>query len=61
LKLEQGHDADAAILTLSIGIGANTAVFSVVNGVLLKPLPYPEAGRLISAQHTEPGVPGLWT
>ncbi|HKQ74022.1 MAG TPA: ABC transporter permease [Blastocatellia bacterium] len=51
--------AAAAILTLAIGIGANTAVFSVVNGVLLKPLPYPEAGRLISVQHTAPGAPGL--
>src|SRR5262245_8171681 len=51
--------AAAAILTLAIGIGANTAVFSVVNGVLLKPLPYSEAGRLISVQHTAPGAPGL--
>ena len=40
------------LITLAIGVGANTVIFSVVEGVLLKPLPYPHAEQLIGVWHT---------
>lgn len=48
--------AATAILTLGLGIGATTAIFSVVYGVLLKPLPFRDPERLVSLQHRGPGV-----
>lgn len=44
-----------AVLTLALGIGATTAVFSVIDAALLKPLPYPEADRIVQLKRTFPG------
>jgi putative ABC transport system permease protein len=48
-----------SLLTIAIGIGANTAVFSVINSVLLKPLNYPKAEELVALHQTAPGAAGL--
>jgi predicted permease len=51
--------AAVGLLTIAIGIGANTAVFSVVNSVLLKPLNYPKAEELVALHQIAPGAAGL--
>jgi predicted permease len=51
--------AITVLLTLAIGIGANTAVFSVINSVLLKPLAYPDSNRLVALRLDAPGAGGL--
>jgi len=55
LRKNAGFSA-IAILALAIGIGANTAIFSVVNGVLLQPLAYPDSARLVNIYETSAGL-----
>ena len=48
-----------AVIALGLGIGANTAIFSLVNGVLLRPLPFPDAERIIYIEGKNPAARAL--
>ena len=49
----------AALLTLALGIGGNTAIFGVIDSILIRPLAYPHAEALVGVWHTAPGLPAF--
>jgi len=55
LRKERAYSA-AVVLTLAVCLGANTAIFTVIRSVLLRPLPYPQPERLISSYDSYPGA-----
>ncbi len=59
LLLKSPGFAITAILILGLGIGANTAIFSLINGVLLKPLPYPQSDRLVRIYQPTQDIPWM--
>jgi predicted permease len=59
LLLKSPGFAITAILVLGLGIGANTAIFSLINGVLLKPLPYPQSDRLVRIYQPTQDIPWM--
>jgi predicted permease len=61
LFLRQPGFTAAAVLTFALGIGANTAVFTIVDAVLLKPLPYPDSGRVVSVFLRSPSLEMDWS
>jgi putative ABC transport system permease protein len=54
-RYETGRSRGVAVLSLAIGIGANSAIFSVTNALLLHPLPYPDADRIAILWQRSPG------
>jgi putative ABC transport system permease protein len=49
----------AVLLTLALGIGANTAIFGVIDSILIRPRGYPHAEALVGIWHTAPGLPAF--